>query len=324
LLLKLIAKDSVADWLDWDCAKICRWSSILIGTWNIGKGFMRNDLVWKIKQAVSTGFLFRLPLSIWFGTKFSYHYFIRPVWWPYFTILRNGEFSNFTYQLTDENLLYLAETLAVVTGKSPQEMTTYILEPIQDEKLISHLRSAMAKGKRKGATQSVEMPFGRRLGWYAIVRSMKPRVIVETGVERGHGSILLCSALLRNEKEGMPGRYFGTDINPNAGWLLSGEYAAVGRILYGDSIKSLNEITETIDLFINDSDHSDIYEAAEYEVIREKLSENAIILGDNAHVTDKLARFARQTGRQFLFFKEHPRNHWYPGGGIGFAFPKKM
>ena len=80
------------------------------------------------------------------------------------------------------------------------------------------------KGRnRKGANQSAAMPFGRRLGWYAIARATKPKVIVETGVERGHGSVLLCSAILHNAIEGFPGRYFGTDIDPSAGWLLTGK-----------------------------------------------------------------------------------------------------
>ena len=89
---------------------------------------------------------------------------------------------------------------------------------------------------------------------------------------------------------------------------------------YGDSIESLRRLPETIDLFINDSDHSAEYEAGEYAAIAEKLSHDAIVLGDNSHVTDKLALFARQTGRQFLYFREQPKGHWYPGTGIGIAF----
>jgi hypothetical protein len=79
-----------------------------------------------------------------------------------------------------------------------------------------------------------------------------------------------------------------------------------------------------VDLFINDSDHSAEYEAREYEAIAPLLSENAVILGDNAHVTDKLARFSREQGRNFLMFNERPKDHWYPGAGIGISFPRKI
>jgi hypothetical protein len=92
--------------------------------------------------------------------------------------------------------------------------------------------------------RNLRSPFGRRLGWYAIVRATKPQVVVETGVERGHGALLLCAALLRNPDEGVPGRYFGTDINPKADCSLSGKYASIGKILYGDSIASLKALAE--------------------------------------------------------------------------------
>jgi hypothetical protein len=130
----------------------------------------------------------------------------------------------------------------------------------------------------------------------------------------------LTAALKRNKEEGFEGRYYGTDINPNAGYLLSGDYANYGRILYGDSIESLKKFDGIIDLFINDSDHSSAYEAEEYRTVADKLSEHAIILGDNSHSTDKLLEFSLATKRRFVFFQEKPLEHWYPGAGIGISF----
>ena len=75
-----------------------------------------------------------------------------------------------------------------------------------------------------------------------------------------------------------------------------------------------------MDLFINDSDHSAEYEAREYHTIASKLSDRAVILGDNAHATTSLYDFAMRTNRRFLFFKEEPKGHWYRGAGIGSAF----
>ena len=102
---------------------------------------------------------------------------------------------------------------------------------------------------------------------------------------------------------------------------MSGVYAETGKILYGDSIESLSQLDQKIDLFINDSDHSADYEYREYLTIKDKLAENAVILGDNSHVTDKLVLFSDFTKRNFLFFREEPSNHWYPGAGIGISFP---
>lgn len=147
------------------------------------------------------------------------------------------------------------------------------------------------------------------MGWYAIVRAVKPHVVVETGVDKGLGACVLTAALERNASEGHHGYYYGTDINPTAGYLLSREYSRYGKILYGDSIESLASLDITIDVFINDSDHSADYEAQEYVTVEEKLAKAAIVIGDNAHCTEELLRFAEQTGRDFLFFKEQPDKH---------------
>jgi hypothetical protein len=109
-------------------------------------------------------------------------------------------------------------------------------------------------------------------------------------------------------------------LNPEAGYLLTAPYSQYGRILYGDSIQSLRALDHPIDLFINDSDHSADYEYREYKTIEAKLSPRALILGDNAEATDRLARFSSETGRSFLFFAEQPKDHWFPGAGIGISF----
>jgi predicted O-methyltransferase YrrM len=223
------------------------------------------------------------------------------------------ENDNFTFELTEQNLDYLAATISTVTGAALETIRSYLREPKAD--LDDYLRV-------KAAGLPIDHPteFGRRLGWYAIARAMKPRVIVETGVHQGLGSVLLCAALKRNAGEGTPGKYYGTDINPSAGALLAAPFDQYGKILYGDSIASLQTLDEPIDLFINDSDHSAAYEASEYALVESRLSQKSFVLGDNSHVTDELLKFSARTGRQFLFFKEQPKNHWYPGAGIGISF----
>ena len=105
--------------------------------------------------------------------------------------------------------------------------------------------------------------------------------------------------------------------------MLVGSLARFGKILYGDSLKSLDALDKKIDLFINDSDHSIDYEMAEYQMVKGKLSPCAVILGDNSHASEMFSRFSAETGRNFVFFSEEPQNHWYPGGGIGISWPKK-
>jgi hypothetical protein len=107
-----------------------------------------------------------------------------------------------------------------------------------------------------------------------------------------------------------------------AGYFLHPPYSNYGKVLYGDSLESLSTFDEPIDLFINDSDHSEEYEQAEYEIIKSKISPTAIVLGDNSHVTPKLAEFSMREGRRFVFLSEEPANHWYRGCGVGISLPK--
>ena len=232
-------------------------------------------------------------------------------------IWKNSEYSNFYYDLTEMNMHYLAEILSFVCKVDSKEISGYFEELSNDSELKLHLQSGINKMNIKN---DIDIRFGRRFAWYAVARAMKPKIIIETGVEHGVGSCILSAALLRNSAEGFPGRYIGTEIKTTSGFLYSSPYTAVGEIIYGDSIQTLNSITSEVDLFINDSDHSPDYEFNEYLEIKNKIHSNSILLGDNSHASEKLLQFSNLAERKFLYFSEDPKDHWYPGGGIGFSF----
>jgi hypothetical protein len=226
------------------------------------------------------------------------------------------EDTNFYYELTPRNEAALTTLVAAVTGTEVGRIEGYVEEVKADAALYSHIASAF---KHNTQMRDVVIGYGRRIGWYAFVRALKPRLVVETGVAHGVGASVLCAALLRNLEEGYEGSYLGTEINPDAGELLTGIYASVGRVAYGDSLDSLRMLTTPIDVFINDSDHSELYESMEYEAVAHLLSASSIILGDNSHVTNALRDFSVERGRPYFFFSEVPRDHWYPGAGIGIS-----
>ncbi len=233
---------------------------------------------------------------------------------------KDTEDDNFYYDLTDLNVEHFKYSIAAVAKVDPGVVQGYIDEIKND----SWVRDFITEGLRTSHYQKdIKFEFSRRIGWYAFARILKPKLIVETGVHHGIGACVLTRALMKNKEEGYEGKYFGTDIDRNAGKLLRAPLSGFGEILYGDSLKSLKGIKEKIDLFINDSDHSADYEMKEYEEVREKLSSNAVILGDNSHVTNKLSKFSGETGRDFIFVAEKPKNHWYPGAGIGISFPRR-
>jgi len=241
--------------------------------------------------------------------------FFEAVRWTF----RSRELYNFTYDLSDLNKQYLASFIAVISGHEPAEIERYCAELEGDERLKSHIRSATL-ASRDRYNSDAEPRFGRRLGWYALLRATKPRVVVETGVDKGLGTCLIAAALMRNHTEGYPGFFYATDNNPKSGNLFSGVYRDYGRVLYGDSVEMLGTIKDGVDIFIHDSDHRAEYEMREFLAIEKKLVPNAIVLSDNANETNKLLEFSRRIGKTFLYFQDQPKNHWWRGDGIGAAF----
>ena len=231
--------------------------------------------------------------------------------------LLDKETSNFYYKLTNLNRNYLAHVISVVTGEKHEKIISYFKELEENEELKTHIKNSIIKS---GYGKDIQVDYGRRIGWYAIIRICKPKVIVETGVHHGVGACVIINALIKNHEENFTGAYYGTDIDINSGKLISGKYNDFGKVIYGDSINSLKNFEKKIDIFINDSDHNEEYEYNEYITILNKLSSKAIILGDNCHVTEKLSVFSLKNKRNFIFFEEKPESHWYPGAGIGFSY----
>jgi predicted O-methyltransferase YrrM len=244
----------------------------------------------------------------------------------YFQILRwmiySKEDTNFTYDLTKQNLDELYKLLESIFEVNYSKIKDYSKELLNNSTIKDYLKNKIEASDFKNFADN-EIKFSRRIGWYIIARIIKPKTIIETGVDKGMGSVILSEALIKNEKEGFKGKYFGTDINPEAGYLFDDIFRKKGKIIYGDSIETLKKFDEPIDLFINDSDHSAKYEANEYKTVINKLSKNSVILGDNSHSADELLKFSIEHGRNFVLFRERPKNHWYPGAGIGISFMKK-
>src|SRR5262249_10277802 len=152
-------------------------------------------------------------------------------------LFHSRETANFTYHLDPANMKYLAAFVANITSHKPKEIEEYLEELETDTDLQAHVRHtcecAIAANPFRYADP--EARYGRRLGWYGLARVLKPRVVVETGIDKGLGSLVLTLALMRNSQEGYPGYYYGTDIDPGAGYLFTAPYTQYGSILRGDS-----------------------------------------------------------------------------------------
>lgn len=227
------------------------------------------------------------------------------------------EHTNLTYDLTAINLDHLAWFVANVARTPVCVAREFTQELLADDALREHIRSRTAGASRRGIAD-VAARYGRRLGWYSLVRALKPQHVVETGTDKGLGSCVLAAALLRNGS----GRLTTIDINPESGYLIAPPYSNIITRVIGDSLKELETLPHSVDMFLHDSDHSPAYEAAEFTAIAPHLSKSSIMLSDNAHATSALATWAEANNWEFLFFDERPARHWYPGDGIGAAYQR--
>ncbi len=230
-------------------------------------------------------------------------------------LFRSREHTNYTYNLSPLNLEHLAWWVVNVSGATISDSRQWISECLNDSELQEDVLK-LTRGSDRAGLADQDVRVSRRAGWYALIRALRPSFVVETGTDKGLGSVVIQSALLRNGH----GSLLTVDINPESGYLLGGKYREGVEVVVGDSIPALTGLDRRVDFFIHDSDHSREHEVAEYLAIAPHLSENAIVLSDNSHVTDALPLWAEARGWSFLHFQERPIDHWYPGAGIGAAW----
>jgi hypothetical protein len=234
-------------------------------------------------------------------------------------LLLDPELENFTYDLANES--ELVDFVAEAVGVEREEIQAYIDEAKSDPALHSRLRKRLRR--RLDCKQTPH--FGRRLGWYAIARALKPAVIAETGIHAGLGSALLLHAVERNEAEGHPGRLISVDIDPEAGWLVDDSLRSRWQPVHGSTFDVLDQALRglSVGMIVHDSDHTYECERFEFGAAVENAAPTLALVSDNAHATSALKDVCASLGIEYRFFGERPRDHFYPGAGIGFGLLRR-
>jgi Methyltransferase domain len=267
----------------------------------------------KLRRRIATSPLARgaaLPLRTMLVARYDAHLLGRSVDW----LVRDRETHNLTYDLNSLNRDQLSWFISAVTGAEIGQVRAWMQELEEDSQLASHLTRRLSSNPRRRICAK-EPHWARRSGWYAIVRAAQPDLVVETGTHLGLGSCIIAAALLRNGH----GRLTTIDIDPEAGYLIGEPWASVIDRRIGDSIDMLGSLKD-VDMFLHDSLHTYDYESGELKAVEPNLRADAVILSDNAHESPALSDWAERSGRHYLFFKEQPLDHWWPGDGIGAAW----
>ncbi len=237
-------------------------------------------------------------------------------------LVRSKELTNYTYDYAPLAQTAAVHLAALVTGKPMELMQGYAEELRNDGQLHRHVAEMTARSAYRHFADHQFKP-GRRLFYYLLVRAVKPRVVVEAGLDKGLGACIIGAALLKNAAEGRPGQYYGlTLLTAQDAFLYGAPYDSHGELVMGDSVDFLGKTGLGIDIFIHDTTNNPAHEQVQFTALQPRLGAGAIVV--STWFTEKFAEFARQSGLAMLTFHETPVGHWYPGGKIAFAFRSKQ
>lgn len=179
---------------------------------------------------------------------------------------------------------------------------------VRDEKIISYLNNFYEDKKFKSSfSKKLEIldktntPWGdirfHSLTLYVAVRSLRPKVIIETGVASGKSSAMILLALEHNNKgqlisidlpnkpgESLPDGAKTHTGDYDVGWLIPDYLKKRWQLHLGDAKKLLPKILKAIsgvDIFLHDSLHTYKHVQFELKKIFPKMRKKGLILCDN-------------------------------------------
>jgi predicted O-methyltransferase YrrM len=169
---------------------------------------------------------------------------------------------------------------------------------------------------------------------YWLVRELKPKTIVQTGVCNGLSSAFMMLALVKNGPNGrlhvvdMPpvfnpkdpvwtikGKVYGVVIpeGKTSGWMVPDAYRDRFDVWSGDAkilLPKLVDKVDAIDFFYHDSDHTYDHMMFEFREAKRKLVPGGLIVGDDISWNASVWDFADEFGVPSYNFK----------GAVGVAF----
>lgn len=87
--------------------------------------------------------------------------------------------------------------LHAVKGSRGDAVRGHLAELREDTDLWWVIAEGLPSSPRSTTTDRV-IRYGRRIGWYAFPRALRPEFVVETGTSRRPGSAVIVAALLKN------------------------------------------------------------------------------------------------------------------------------
>jgi predicted O-methyltransferase YrrM len=169
---------------------------------------------------------------------------------------------------------------------------------------------------------------------YWLVRQVKPRTIIQTGVCNGLSAAFMMLGLVKNGPEGtlhvidlppvfdpndpawtVEGNVYGVVIpeGKTSGWLVPDAYRDRFEVWNGDAkdlLPKMVDKVDSIDFFYHDSDHTYNHMMFEFHEAKRKLNKGGVVVGDDVSWNASMWDFADEFGVPSYNFK----------GAVGVAF----
>lgn len=191
---------------------------------------------------------------------------------------------------------YFGRVMNFVSITPQRSFEFYKNELLVNELLKRNYIQALNEHKISHKYKTYELRFknvAQIVNYYALVRELKPKVVVETGTARGSMTSWVLAAL---EKNGI-GKLISIDIpsvkgkftmnisvvQGETGLLIPREYHHRWHFIPGDAKLHLPKVLSEneVDVFIHDSLHTRTHMLYEYHVARTLMKPGAVILSDD-------------------------------------------
>ena len=230
-------------------------------------------------------------------------------------IFFGNEITNFTYEINNHN--EIIHTINNITKCDYKKIDALMKELDFSNTELKNFFSERFYNDFKSKNI-----FGRRYIWYLLVRIIKPKIVIESGIFQGLGSALLSFALYMNNKDDkeLKSKFIGLDIKLNTPYLNKNAFKQVNIFLNEvDSLiflKNFNEKNKII--YISDAKHEFEFEKKEFDLILKNLDKGSLIISDNG--SKALSEFTIKHKKKMTCFSEEVKNHWYPGAKCCVSF----
>jgi predicted O-methyltransferase YrrM len=264
--------------------------------------------------------------------RFRAHRFGRLRWWTKYRIMRTcnanvGWRTRAAYVLFDpeieshsfelENEAEVIAALAAALGHPVAELSGYAAETHVDPELNQLLRRHL----RWRLDTKRQPPLGNRLAWYVMVRARKPRLVVETGIYLGLGSLALLRAIERNAQEGEPGELISFDILRSSGTIVREPMRRHWRKIIGSTRDELLPALagRNVDMLFQDTPHTEENQRFEFGAALAHAAPGLLLLDSSGGHAPTLRALCAEQGGAFHAIPMRSRRHIDPGGAITFA-----